>query len=214
MDHLTGTEMALRVGAALVCGALIGVERERKQRPAGFRTMILISLGSCGFMLIAHEAMSRLAPPALAALPVGIAAPGQAELSRTLQGLISGIGFIGAGAILQSKRAVRGITTAAAVWVVAALGAACGLGLFKLALILSTAALFTLIVLDVVENRLFPDPDDGHGWEQGNGSKGKKNADATVDSSGVVEALRSSDDRDNDRQTTADSRARPPSRSA
>lgn len=181
MDQLSATEMALRVGAALLCGALVGIERERKQRPAGFRTMILISLGSCGFLLIGHEAMAQLSAAQIAQLPPGAPAPGQAEISRVLQGLMGGIGFVGAGAVLQSKRAVRGVTTAAAVWVVAALGAACGLGLYRLAIILSAATLFTLIVLDVVENRYFPDPDDGLGWESDKKHKNGKHADAHGD---------------------------------
>lgn len=165
MVPLSATEMALRVGAAVLCGALVGIERERKQRPAGFRTMILVSLGSCGFVVIGYETAARLGADALAHLPPGTPAPGQAEISRVLQGLMGGIGFLGAGAVLQSKRAVRGITTAAAVWVVAALGAACGLGIYLFAIILSAATLFTLVVLDVVENWFFPDPDDGRGWE-------------------------------------------------
>lgn len=165
MVQLSATEMAMRVGAALLCGALIGIERERKHRPAGFRTMILVSIGSCGFVLIGHESMAQLSAAQLSQLPPGAPAPGQAEISRVLQGLMGGIGFLGAGAVLQSKRAVRGITTAAAVWVVAALGAACALGLYSLAIILSAACLFTLIVLDVFENRFFPDPADGRGWE-------------------------------------------------
>lgn len=163
MVPLTGTEVAWRVGTALLMGALVGLERERKHRPAGFRTMILISLGSCGFVLIGHETMAQLSAQAMAQLPPNAAAPGQAEMSRVLQGLIGGIGFLGAGAVIQNKRAVRGITTAAAVWVVSALGAACGLGLYMLATILGSATLFTLIVLDVVEHRFFPDPDDGLG---------------------------------------------------
>jgi putative Mg2+ transporter-C (MgtC) family protein len=162
MEALSSTEIAVRVGAALVCGALVGLERERKHRPAGFRTMILISLGSCGFVLIGHETMAHLASVAgqSGAIAPGLPAPGQAEISRVLQGLIGGIGFLGAGAVIQNKRAVRGITTAAAVWVVAALGAACGLGLYALVVILGIATLFTLVVLDVVENRYFPEPDD------------------------------------------------------
>lgn len=155
----------MRIGAALICGALVGLERERKQRPAGFRTMILISLGSCGFVLIGIESSAKIAHSVLTSLPPGSPAPGQAEISRVLQGLMGGIGFVGAGAVLQSKRAVRGVTTAAAVWVVAALGAACGLGLYPLAMVLGFATLFTLIVLDVFENRFFPDPNDGKGWE-------------------------------------------------
>jgi putative Mg2+ transporter-C (MgtC) family protein len=176
MESLSATEMAVRVGAALLCGALVGIERERKQRPAGFRTMILISLGCCGFVLIGHESIAHFGAQALAQMPPGSPAPGQAEMSRVLQGLMGGIGFVGAGAVLQSKRVVRGVTTAAAVWVVAALGAACAMGLYLLAIILSGATLFTLVVLDVFENRFFPDPDDGRGWEDDrkhkNGNRG------------------------------------------
>lgn len=160
---LTSDEIVTRVGAALVCGALVGLERERKRRPAGFRTMILISLGCCGFVIIGHESSAAIGRSAAAELPAGVPLPGQAEISRVLQGLMGGIGFVGAGAVLQSKKAVRGITTAAAVWVVAALGSACGLGLFRLAIILSVATLFTLVVLEIVEDRYFPELDEGNG---------------------------------------------------
>jgi putative Mg2+ transporter-C (MgtC) family protein len=160
MESLLVTDVIARVGLAVVCGALVGVERERKQRPAGFRTMILISLGSCGFVLLGHEAVAQMSQQSMTALPPGTPSPGPAEISRVLQGLIGGIGFLGAGAVIQNKRAVRGITTAAAVWVVAAMGAACGLGLYMLASILAGATLFTLVVLELVENRFFPDPKD------------------------------------------------------
>jgi putative Mg2+ transporter-C (MgtC) family protein len=164
MEPLAVSEIVIRVGVALLLGALVGIERERKNRPAGFRTMILISLGSCGFVLIGHETMAHLSQHALASLPPNAPAPGQAEISRVLQGLIGGIGFLGAGAVIQNKKAVRGITTAAAVWVVAALGAASGLGLYAIAGVLGGATLFTLVILELFENRFFPDPDDGHGW--------------------------------------------------
>mgnify|MGYP000081770004 FL=1 len=160
MEILPGTEIAIRVGGALLCGALVGLERERKHRPAGFRTMILISLGSCGFVLLGNETVARIGVDTAASLSPGQPVPGQAEMSRVIQGLMGGIGFLGAGAVIQNKKAVRGLTTAAAVWVVAALGAACGFGLYTLALILGAATLFTLVVLDIVEDRFFPDPED------------------------------------------------------
>jgi putative Mg2+ transporter-C (MgtC) family protein len=152
--------MALRLAAALAVGAFVGLERERKQRPAGFRTMILIALGSAGFVLVGLRAISDFP------------GTGQAEVSRILQGLMSGIGFLGAGAVIQNKRAVRGLTTAAAVWVVAAGGAMCGLGEFVLAGMLAAFALFTLLVLERVENKYFPEPvdqDKDKGSDQGLG---------------------------------------------
>lgn len=149
MTPLTPGDFALRLGAALAVGAVVGLERERKNRPVGFRTMILISLGSCGFLLAGVQA--------IAASP----ATGQAEIGRLLQGLMSGIGFLGAGAVIQNKKAVRGLTTAAAVWVTASAGAMCALGEFVLAGMVAAITLFTLVVLEQVERRYFPDPPDG-----------------------------------------------------
>ncbi len=190
MDVLTTQEMALRLGAALALGALVGLERERKHRPAGFRTMILISLGSAGYVLLGMQSVAMLAGPGNAALPPGVPHPGQAEISRVLQGLIGGIGFLGAGAVIQNKRAVRGITTAAAVWVTAATGAACGMGLYSLAVLLAIASLFTLVVLEMVEDRYFPDPDDG-AFDKGPGKKDKNG-------SGSQNHARREGDRDSD----------------
>lgn len=192
MDLLTTDQVALRLVVALGLGALVGLERERKHRPAGFRTMILISLGSAGFVLIGHQSTAQM----LAAYNNATTANGQplisgpAEISRVLQGLIGGIGFLGAGAVIQSKKAVRGITTAAAVWVTAAVGAACGLGLMSMAAMLTAATMFTLVVLEWVENRWFPDPDDGQGWslEKKNGKqhRGSGVSDETEDGEGVA----------------------------
>ena len=156
---MDATQIALRIAAALALGALVGIERERKRRPAGFRTMILVSLGSAAFMIIAHE-LFRV--PAGHPQPIDPDNPATAliassDISRVLQGLIGGIGFIGAGAVIQNKRSVRGLTSAAAIWVTAAIGAACGLGLFTVAAIVALATLFTLIILELVEARVFPD---------------------------------------------------------
>ncbi len=182
MEMLPAVDIACRVGGALLCGALVGLERERKHRPAGFRTMILISLGSCGFVLLGAETIARVGIDTTATLAPGQPIPGQAEMSRVIQGLMGGIGFLGAGAVIQNKKAVRGLTTAAAVWVVAALGAACGFGLYNLAIILGAATLFTLVVLDLVEDRFFPDPEDF-----GDSKGDKKNGDRAADSSGASE---------------------------
>lgn len=166
MELLTIGDLAMRLGAALALGALVGLERERKHRPAGFRTMILISLGSAAFVIVGLEAIHSTAK-SLADAGLTDAASntqgrliGQAEISRILQGLIGGIGFLGAGAVIQNKRAVRGLTTAAAVWVTAAIGAACALGLFKIAGLVAVMTLFTLVILEIFENKYFPDPEE------------------------------------------------------
>lgn len=157
MDPISTAEIAIRLGAALGLGALLGLERERKNRPAGFRTMILISLGSAGFMLAGQEAIAcylNASQPNSGSIVSG------ADISRILQGLMGGVGFLGAGAVIQNKKAVRGLTTAAAVWVTACVGAACGIGQIRLAAILAAFALFTLIILEIVENKYFPEPND------------------------------------------------------
>jgi putative Mg2+ transporter-C (MgtC) family protein len=155
MDPLTVVDVSVRLGTALGLGALLGLERERKNRPAGFRTMILISLGSAGFMLAGQMAILDFAKSD--AVGAGL---NSADISRVLQGLMGGVGFLGAGAVIQNKKAVRGLTTAAAVWVTACVGAACGMGLLKLGAVLAAFALFTLIVLEIVENKYFPEPED------------------------------------------------------
>ncbi|MFN2414255.1 MAG: MgtC/SapB family protein [Pyrinomonadaceae bacterium] len=119
----------VRLLAATLLGAVIGIQRERAGKPAGLRTHMLVTLGTAVFVL--------------ACAGVGMSSDG---LSRVIQGIITGIGFIGAGSILKlsEERDVRGLTTAAGVWMTAAVGVAVGLGSLGVA-ILST--LFTLIIL-------------------------------------------------------------------
>ena len=131
-------EPATRIGLAFALGAAIGIERRVKNHPAGFRTMTLICVGAAGFVLIGIEGLAKTnaAPDAV---------------SRILQGLMTGIGFLGAGSIVRDRGSVQGLTTASAVWVVAAIGAACGLGLFPLAMMLAGVTLFSLVILGFVE---------------------------------------------------------------
>lgn len=127
-------EIALRLFAALATGALIGWDREREDKPAGLRTHLLVALGSACFTLLGFRVGEHLESQAAIAL----------DPTRVLQGLIGGIGFLGAGAIIRDGASVSGLTTAASVWIVGALGAACGVGAFSLALL--TAALAFLVL--------------------------------------------------------------------
>ncbi len=147
VETLSGQEIALRLGAAMALGLLIGLDRERKRRPAGMRTMTLVSLGAAAFVIAGWEMLVQL----------GTDGDARAELSRVLQGIIGGIGFLGAGVILQRREVVTGMTTAAAVWLTAAIGLASGLGLFKLAVLATAGGVVTLTVLKWVENAVFPD---------------------------------------------------------
>jgi putative Mg2+ transporter-C (MgtC) family protein len=122
----------IRLIAATLLGAMIGIQRERVGKPAGLRTHILVTLGTCVFVL--------------AGSGYGMSSDG---LSRVIQGIVTGIGFIGAGSILKlnEERDIQGLTTAAGVWMASAIGVAVGLGALGLA-ILST--ILTLIILTLV----------------------------------------------------------------
>jgi putative Mg2+ transporter-C (MgtC) family protein len=120
-------DLLLRLLLAAGLGAAVGLEREFRQKAAGLRTNILIALGSALFTMIGIEMM-----------------PAGAEPSRIAAQVVTGIGFLGAGAILRSGRSVHGMTTAATIWVNAAIGMAVGAGMPGLAIV---AAIVTLVVL-------------------------------------------------------------------
>jgi len=121
----------LRIITAALLGAVLGFEREKAGKPAGFRTHIIVCLGTAIVVLACAGARMDMD-----------------GLSRVIQGIVTGIGFIGAGSILKlsEERDIQGLTTAAGLWMTAAIGVACGLGTLGLALI-STA--LTLIVLGI-----------------------------------------------------------------
>ena len=121
--------MMLRVFTAFLLGGLVGWERERMRRPAGLRTHMLVAIGSALFVLV----------PQQAGVVVG-------DMSRVIQGIVTGVGFLGAGAIIKhaSDQSVQGLTTAAGVWLTAAIGIACGMGRE------ATAVLSTLLALAVL----------------------------------------------------------------
>ena len=128
---LDNLEIALRLGAALLAGALIGLDREIKKRPAGLQTHALVSLGAALTLLVVAVGSGPAGDPA----------------SRVVQGIITGIGFLGAGVILQyeRERRVEGLTTAASIWSAAALGMACGAGYFDLAGLALAAIVLVLV---------------------------------------------------------------------
>ena len=141
-DRLTGIlpGFMVRCGAAALCGAMIGLERELKNKPAGFRTNILICLGSAMYM-------------AVGLLLVNEAGEGRSDPARIAAQVVTGIGFLGAGCIIQERARVKGLTTAATIWVVAAIGIVAGAGFPILAFIASSIVLATLVVLGRIERR-------------------------------------------------------------
>lgn len=131
-------EVLVRLSVALLIGGLVGLERQRMEKPAGLRTHILVALGSATFVLLGFEVGSHIAPK--------YGTQGL-DPTRVLQGVVGGIGFLGAGAIIKSSGHVTGMTTAASVWIAGALGAAAGLGAYIVAMVATVFTLFTLYVL-------------------------------------------------------------------
>jgi putative Mg2+ transporter-C (MgtC) family protein len=134
----------IRLIASAFLGAVIGLQRERVGKPAGIKTHILATLGTTVFVL--------------ACAGYGMSSDG---LSRVIQGIVTGIGFLGAGAILKldEKRDIKGLTTAASIWISAAIGVAVGLGGLGLALLATILTLIVLAVLGKIELRVIKNDD-------------------------------------------------------
>jgi putative Mg2+ transporter-C (MgtC) family protein len=139
------TRLVLRMLLAAGLGALLGWQREKSGKDAGLRTHMLVAVGSAAFLFVPQQ-MNM--PPA--------------DLSRVIQGLIAGIGFLGAGAILKSdeQQRVQGLTTAAGIWLTAAMGMAAGLGRDLSAILLTVVAFVILEVLLRLEQRIAPQKSD------------------------------------------------------
>ena len=127
---LAYTDLFLRLIFAVIAGGLIGLEREVVHRPAGVRTHMLVCLGAALFVLVTLETLPN-------------------ETARIIAGIATGIGFLGAGTIFKAESEVHGLTTAASIWTVAAVGIAVGLGYYLMMLI---AVVLILIILNL--NRL------------------------------------------------------------
>ena len=125
-------EEIAQVTCAFFIGAIIGMEREFRSKPAGFRTMILICVGSCLYTILSKEAGSN-------------------STDRIASNIVTGIGFIGAGVIFKEGITVNGLTTAALIWTTAALGMAIGYNNYPLAIVVSIMVVIVLFVLEPVQ---------------------------------------------------------------
>jgi putative Mg2+ transporter-C (MgtC) family protein len=149
--ELEPTVLAARLGLALLLGGAVGWNRQRAGKAAGMRTHMLISLGACLFVLV----------------PISLGAAPDA-LSRTIQGVASGVGFLGGGVILHQGRSgegpaiIKGLTSAAAIWATAAFGIVAACGLWRTAGLAIVAALVVLTVVKRLERAMFDkrSPDD------------------------------------------------------
>jgi len=136
---LTPWEEILRLGGALLIGFLIGLEREISKKPAGLRTHMIISMASALFTMLSFSA----------AFGDGVADP-----TRIASQILTGMGFVGAGVIISAGGHVKGVTTAASLWITAAMGMAMGLGEYVLALAAIGLTLLTLLVFKFLENAI------------------------------------------------------------
>jgi putative Mg2+ transporter-C (MgtC) family protein len=140
-------EIVFRMMAALVAGGLIGLERSHRGRPAGFRTHALVCLASSLLMLVTVYELHWI-PKGVAGASVVL------DPTRMAQGIMTGIGFLGAGAIIKEGFSVRGLTTAASIWITAAIGILTGIGVYFAAAAGTVLALGTLSTFRWVEARL------------------------------------------------------------
>lgn len=134
------SEDLIKILISLVLGGIIGAERERYKKDAGLRTTILISMGSTLFTILSTK--------------VGAQAEGSLDITRIAANVVSGVGFLGAGVILQEHGKVKGLTTAATIWMSAAIGMACGASEFILATITSLLTVIVLVAFTKVEDLL------------------------------------------------------------
>ena len=140
MEHFNpfSRQFWIVVGAAILCGSIVGLERQVRGKPAGVRTSVLVCLGTSVFIHLGS------------AISVG----GASDPTRVLGALVTGIGFLGAGVMFAHQGVVTGVTTAAVIWVLAAIGVAIGLELYKGAVALAVVTVAILIGVEFLESSL------------------------------------------------------------
>lgn len=141
---ITDTQIILRLMLSMILGGLVGFERQTHKRDAGLRTHILVCLGSCLIMLTSiyiFEVYKDQVP---------------LDPGRIAAGVITGIGFLGAGTIIRGREEVKGLTTAASLWIVSAIGLSAGIGFYKASIFATLLVLIVLSVLRRIEVVVFP----------------------------------------------------------
>jgi putative Mg2+ transporter-C (MgtC) family protein len=139
-EPLQLTEIVLRLLAGAIAGGVLGWEREVHEKSAGLRTHMMVSLGAATILVIGQQMISTTEGSKFRLDP-----------QRLLEAVVGGVGFLGAGAIIQSRGSVRGLTTAASVWLSAAVGIACGAGYFVIATISTVLGVGILMLVQVLQ---------------------------------------------------------------
>jgi len=139
LRDVTYLAIVIRIAAAVICGGLIGLERGMKNRPAGLRTYMLVCVGSCIVMLTNQYVVQILG----------------GEPTRLAAQVVSGIGFLGAGTIIVTRRnQIKGLTTAAGLWAAAGIGIALGIGFYEVAIVGSLAIFSVMTLLQKMDNKM------------------------------------------------------------
>jgi putative Mg2+ transporter-C (MgtC) family protein len=141
-------DVLARLAAAMIAGMILGLEREWRQKPAGLRTHMLVSLAAAAFTILAFE---------LFRASLEIAPDSKGDPIRVIEGVIAGVAFLGAGTIIQSRGDVKGLTTGASIWLSGATGLACGGGYYVLAAITVALAFVVLALVGLFERKEQPD---------------------------------------------------------
>ena len=148
---MTTGEIVIQISMAIVIGGLVGYERELRNRPAGFVTHTLVCVGACVVSLIQVHMVAdtiRL----IEENPI-LGSAMKADLGRVVAQVVTGVGFLGAGTIINDKGSVKGLTTATTIWVVACIGLAVGLGYYQISFIATLGVAFIIIGLKALESR-------------------------------------------------------------
>lgn len=142
--------ICLRLAAALLFGTIFGLDRELRGKPAGLRTQMLVCLAAATFALLTFELVYQLDDPEFSDHV-------RADPVRIIEAVISGVAFLGAGTIIQARGSIRGVTTGASMWLVGAIGLACGAGLFAIAVIAFVLGFSVLTLIGWLEKRFIDD---------------------------------------------------------
>jgi len=141
-NELTELQIVIRLCLAFVAGSIIGLERSSRRQVAGLRTHVLIALGASCLMLLSIWLPQQL---------------GGGDPGRIAAQVVAGMGFLGAGAIIKLGNNIRGLTTAASLWLTAAIGLTIGAGMYITAVTVVVLALITLILMHFLERKIFPE---------------------------------------------------------
>lgn len=143
-------DYALRIFASLVCGSLLGLERKSKQHAVGLRTLILISMSSCLLTLL--SILMAVSQKVVDGKVVEVSG----DCTRIAASIVTGVGFLGAGAIIRTGMNIRGLTTAAIIWTSSSLGVACGAGEYFITIVTLALVMVSLFIFSKVEYKFFP----------------------------------------------------------